>query len=397
MTILCWILTGFAGLVTLVWLSRHLMIRRERRTGVVLTEDSPIDAAQLPPIDVIVAAKEEEDNIERCIRGLLAQDYPDFQLTVINDRSEDRTGEIIRSLAEGDDRIRVIEIEDLPDGWMGKNHAVHVASQQTSRPWMLMTDADCVFESSRAMAIAISHARRVEADLLSVLPRLVTRSFWEHVIQPVCGGVMMIWFHPDKVNNPVKPNAYANGAFILARREIYEQVGGHQAVRDEANEDMRLALNVKRQGHRLRVVRNQGLYSVRMYTGLRQIVNGWTRIFFGTFGTLRRLLISLLAMLLVSLSPWILLPTALAGWALAGGTCWAWASAVAGAALFTQMTVIWRFYGIVEVPRLLCVTYGLGSLMATGLLLRATAKLRKGAKLVWRGTSYATGAGRKSP
>ncbi len=391
MTVLCWIGFALALAVTLVWLSRHLMIRRERLHGVVLTDDGQVDPDLLGPLEIVVAAKDEQENIEACLRSLLAQDYPDLHLTVIDDRSEDQTRQIVHRIAAEDARVEVIEIDRLPDGWIGKNHAMHVGVGRTERPWVLMTDADCVFQSPRALAIAMTHARGTGAEMLSVLPRLVTRSFWEHVIQPVCGGVMMIWFHPDKVNDPDLPNAYANGAFILVERETYLRAGGHEAVRREANEDMRLALNVKRGGGALRVVRNQGLYAVRMYEGLGQIVAGWTRIFYGTFGTLRRLGLSLLAVVLVSLYPWIAVASGVGAVAAGASGCWLWLLGAGLLALGVQMTVIWRFYGIVEVPRVLCVTYGLGSLMTAWILLRSMGKLRPGARLTWRGTSYPVG------
>ncbi|KKN94369.1 hypothetical protein LCGC14_0187150, partial [marine sediment metagenome] len=110
---------------------------------------------------------------------------------------------------------------------------------------------------------------------------------------------MMIWFTPDRVNDPDHHEAYANGAFMLIRRDAYDKIGGHTAVRDRVNEDMHIAALVKSEGLKLRVTRNRSLYLVRMYTSLRGIVHGWSRIFYGTFGTFRRLSISLLVLLVM--------------------------------------------------------------------------------------------------
>ena len=391
MTPLCIVLIVLTSLVTLIWFSRHLMIRRERRTGFVLDENYPI-AGDLPPLHIFVAAKDEEANIATCLRGLLAQDYPDLRVTVIDDRSADRTGEIARGIAAEDRRVSVMRIESLPEGWMGKSHAMHRAIAAAGGDWLLMTDADCEFTSPRCLSTAMSYALATGSDLLSVLPLLKTASTWEHIIQPVCGGVMMIWFHPDKVNDPARPNAYANGAFMLMKRSAYEAVGTHEAIRDRANEDMHLAAMVKQAGLRLRVVRNDGLYAVRMYTGFLQIVRGWTRIFYGTFVTFRRILVSMIVMVMVSLWPWLMLATGVSGGLLAGGCWWILAAAAAGAAV-VQMTVIWRFFGILKTPRALCITYPIGSFIVLAILANAMGKLRRGARLVWRSTSYTRGTG----
>ncbi|GAF93650.1 unnamed protein product, partial [marine sediment metagenome] len=253
---------------------------------------------------VFVAAKDEQENIERCVRSLLAQDYPNFALTVCNDRSDDRTGEIVAKIAEEDSRLRLLNIEHLPDGWCGKNNAMQIGIAGTDGEWICMGDADCEQTSNRTLSVAMRYAQDVEADLLSVLPNLEMLGFWENVIQPVCSGVLMIWFKPAKVNSPDKPNAYANGAFMLMKRSAYEAIGTHAEVKGEVNEDMHMASRIKQAGLNLKVARNVGLYNVRMYTSLKQMLRGWGRIFFGTFGTVRRLTATLLVLLLTSLMPY---------------------------------------------------------------------------------------------
>ena len=199
------------------------------------------------------------------------------------------------------------------------NNAMQTAVASTDSEWICMTDADCVQTSRRTLSVAMRYALDNGADLLSVLPNLEMRGFWENVVQPICGGIMMIWFRPDKVNSPTKPNAYANGAFMLMRRSAYQAVGTHEAVKDEVNEDMHLARQAKRLGLRLRVLRGGGMYRVRMYTGLGQIWRGWSRIFYGCFGTFPRLLVSVVMLSIFSLSPYLsLLASPLAGSANSG-------------------------------------------------------------------------------
>lgn len=387
LTAIVLVLTCLAGLV---WVSRHVLIHREQRGETPLSPDAPGPEGECPPISVVVAAKDEEATIETCLRTMLRQDYPNFEIVVCNDRSEDRTGEIIDRIAAEDPRVRAMHVEHLPEGWFGKSHAMHKAIATTDSPWICMIDADCRQDSSRTLSVAMARALREQTDLLSILPSLEMRGFWENAVQPVCSGVMMIWFRPDKVNDPDRPNAYANGAFMMMPREAYVAVGGHEAVKDRLNEDMHLARLVKDAGLRLRVARSRGLYTVRMYEGLAAVAAGWTRIFLGTFGTLRRLLASIGLMLWMSLLCYVAAIGGLtlraagaepAGWWLACGL-----AGVAVAAL--QMSVIVRFYRLSDAKPTLAWTYPIGCGIALYCLLRAVTKLRPGSAVLWRGTNY---------
>ncbi|MCL2701647.1 MAG: glycosyltransferase [Phycisphaerae bacterium] len=418
-----------SGLIGLIWISRHAMISIERRRGFILRETyqrdagvspalcdpltgaaktndlstSTADAGETPAsretpfISVVVAAKDEQDNIAACVESMLTQDYPHFEILVANDRSSDRTAEIVADIAARDSRVTLVNIDHLPAGWGGKNHAMQHAIKRTKGEWICLIDADCTQTSPRTLSVALAHAQDTQSDLLSLLPVLEMKGFWENAIQPVCGGLMMIWFHPDKVNNPRRRNAYANGAFMLMRRSTYEAIGTHQAVRDQVNEDMHMAARVKSSGLRLRVSRNEGLYMVRMYSSLRQIYRGWTRIFYGTFGTRRRLIASLAVLLIVSMSPYF---SAAAGFSLAafGGenaSLWRTLGWVGAATVAIQISVIFRFLKLLCARPLFCWSYFVGCFVAMLALIAALGKLRKGATIVWRNTSYATAPGEK--
>ncbi len=389
MTALLTVLIVLTGLPVLVWMSRHLMINREKRDGFVLTEafDAPNTG---PRLSVVVAAKDEEQVIEACVRGMLNQDYQNMEMVAVNDRSGDRTSEILHRLAAEDGRLKVIDLDHLDKGWCGKNHAMQHGVAATSGEWIVMTDADCRQVSRRSLSIAVEYARRKNADMLSILPNLELLSFWEAVVQPVCSALMMIWFHPDKVNNPAKPHAYANGAFMMIRREAYEKLGTHEALKDKLNEDMHMALRVKQGGGAVRVVRNEGLCVVRMYTSLREIVRGWSRIYLGTFGTLGRLLATLGLLLVVSMLPYV---AALAG-VLAVGLhaphrpLWAVLGLLGVAGVAVQISVIYRFYRLVGIRAQLAWMYLLGCCVAVAALIMSLSKRRKGSSVAWRNTVY---------
>jgi len=182
------VLTVLVCLVLLVWASRHVLIWRERRGGFSLGEDYPIEPGPKPRVSVVVAAKDEAANIEACVRTMLDQDYPDFEVVVCNDRSTDGTGAIVERIAAEDGRARLVNIDHLPPGWCGKNHAMQHGIATTDGQWVCMIDADCRQTSRRTLSAAVQYALDSGADMLSVLPVLEMKGFWENVVQPVCGG-----------------------------------------------------------------------------------------------------------------------------------------------------------------------------------------------------------------
>ncbi len=375
--------------VAAIWLKRHIDIARGRREPVLRPDEPGPPGEALPMISVLVAAKDEQDNIERCIRGLLAQQYPDFEVIAIDDRSSDRTPDILDTLAAEDRRLRVIRIDHLPPGWFGKNHAMHTGVRQARGAWLVFTDADCTFDSPNLLIAAVRLALREAVRFVSVLPRLEADSFWEKVVQPVAGAIMVFWFPPPKVNDPASPVGYANGAFMLLRRDAYARIGGHAAFPAVLNEDIHFARRAKQLGVRLRVIRGGDLYRVRMYVGFGQVWRGWSRIFYGCLQTPARLLASVGMLAVFSVGPWTtLLAAALSG----QGQL----TAAAAAAILAQQSVLWRFYGLTGSRPVWALTYPLGALICLLITLDSIRRLF-GAATTWRGTAYRGGAEAPQP
>jgi cellulose synthase/poly-beta-1,6-N-acetylglucosamine synthase-like glycosyltransferase len=395
MSLLLWAWLGATLLTCLVWASRHLQINRANRlmpplhSGLYSGPQPP-----LPSVSLLVAAKDEADNIEACLASLLRQDYPGLQIIAVNDRSGDATGQIMDRMATGDGRLCAVHVAELPDGWFGKNHAMREGVRRATGEWLCFTDADCVQVSVRSLTVAMRFALARGADFLSVLPAHDAHGFWENVIQPACSGIMMIWFKPMDVNNPRRKAAYANGAFMLMRRSCYDAIGGHEAVRLELNEDMHMARRAKAAGHRLLVVSNDDLYTVRMYQSLAGIWNGWTRIFLGCFGTLRRLAVSFALVIAFTLLPWVAALT----WAVATvaglplPAPWAFLGPAAWAAGALQLSVTVRFYALNHTPRWCGLLYPIGAAVGCGALANAIRRLLRKRTVTWRGTTY-TGTG----
>jgi len=392
MTFLWAVWSLLLGLVCVVWLLRHVQIARHQK------EEPPLhgDLYDGPPADpprlsVLVAAKDEEENIESCVRSMLSQDYPNFQLIAINDRSTDRTGQILDRVAAEEKRLIPVHVKELREGWFGKNNAMREGYARADGEWLCFIDADCRQTSTRTLTVAVRYAMENDVDFLSVLPRLETQSVWEQIIQPACGGLMVCWFNPSKVNDPAHPTAYANGAFMLMKRATYEAIGGHEPFKTEVNEDMHMARATKQAGHRLKVVQNLDLYVTRMYTNFKAIWRGWSRIFYGCFETFRRLRITLFVMLFSGLLPWY---SAAAGWVVVGyrgwdaAGPWRWIALLATAAVLCQQSVLVRFYRLSQTNPLLAPTYPIAGTLVCGMLVNAMTKLGGRTTTTWRGTTY---------
>ena len=374
-------------LIGLVWLKRHWDLYVGRNEPVLRPDEPGPADDELPALTMLVAAKDEEANIGRCIEGLLAQDYPKLQIVIINDRSDDRTGAIIDEYAAADPRLTAVHVTELREGWFGKNNAMRCGIENATGDWLCFSDADCAYDSPHLLTAAMRFALREKVDFLSVLPRLEAGTFWERVVQPVAGAVMIFWFPPQKVNSTKSKRAYANGAFMLLPRRTHEAIGGHEAVKATLNEDMHMARLVKEHGRQLRVIRGGDLYRVRMYVGLPQIWRGWSRIFYGCFGTFPRLLISALMLSIFSISPYLTILLA----PLAGAN-WQWLATAGAFAALAQQTILWRFYALTGNGAPWALTYPLGAGLCLGMTLNAMRRLTGKVTTTWRGTAYSGGA-----
>jgi len=277
------ILWVYAAIVA-IWPIRHLVLWYAFKRIDILNTKSPQFSQPDPPlVTVMIPAKDEEGAIGDCLASICAQTYRNLEILVVDDRSTDRTGEIGQTFAEADSRVRVLTITDLPEGWTGKTHALQVAADQARGDWFWFLDCD-TRHAPENLAIVMEYARIQRADLASLLLELRCETFWESLVQPLAGIVLMQSFPLFRVNNDRDPLAFANGQYILVRREAYEAAGGHHAVRDRFVEDIYLADRVKALGRPIRVAIARGIGSTRMYASLGQIVRGWSRILYDALG-----------------------------------------------------------------------------------------------------------------
>jgi chlorobactene glucosyltransferase len=257
-----------AGIVIVYWLHNqyHLDI-------VVKPTPPPTDA---PLISICVPARDEERNIRACVESILAQDYPNFEVIVLDDRSTDGTSEILRQLAAQNDRLKIIHGSDLPPGWAGKPHALFQASAAAHGEWLCFVDAD-TFLSSNALTACYTKAIETKADMFTIMTFQVLGSFWEKVVMPIVMTALSVGFSPRKVNDPNTKDAIANGQFILIRRSVYDAIGGHERIKDQIVEDKAIAEQVKWNGYHLIVANGNSMARTRMYISLPEMWEGWTK------------------------------------------------------------------------------------------------------------------------
>ena len=232
-----------------------------------------------PPLSVCVPARNEERGVEACLHSLLNQNYPNFEVIAIDDHSTDRTGDIMRNLAQENSRLKVLKAADLPEGWLGKPFALHQAFKVTRGEYLLFTDADPVFKPT-ALNTAVHVMRERDLDVLTLMPKAEFGSFWERAVQPVIFGFIASLTRFKNVNDPDHRSAMGFGAFLMFRRSAYEKIGGHEAGKSDVLEDVLIAKRARGAGLKLFVADAKQLFSIRMYFGLKEIWFGWEKNMF---------------------------------------------------------------------------------------------------------------------
>ncbi len=233
-------------------------------------------------VSAIIPARNEEAVLAACITSLASQ--PEIaEILVVNDQSTDATASVVRSLMEKIPNLRLLESGGLPDGWVGKNHALWAGVQQAKCGWLLFTDADAEHapdSASRALQIA----QEQSAALVSFSPEQVTETWYEKALIPFIYLRLAKRFSYEKVNDPNSPDAAANGQFLMMRRDVYDAIGGHSSVAGEVLEDVALAMRLKAAGHRIWFGSGKGIVRVRMYHSFQAMWQGWKKNLYRLMG-----------------------------------------------------------------------------------------------------------------
>lgn len=269
MTTLCWV--AVATLVLTMLAALDLIVGN--RSIAALRDVSP-DLPSVPPaVSVIVAARNEQRNIREALQSLLHLDYPDYELIVVDDRSGDATGCILDGMATTDSRLKVIHVETLPPGWLGKNHALWVGSGQARGKLLLFTDADIVMEPT-LVARAVTFLENNRLDHLAATPSIHMPTTFLGMFGTAFIVFFSLFSRPWKARDPKSRCHIGIGAFNLVRTSAYRQVGGHETIHLRPDDDIKLGKIIKRAGFRQDVAYAPEFMTVEWYASLREVIRG---------------------------------------------------------------------------------------------------------------------------
>lgn len=234
-----------------------------------------------PKVSVILPARNEEGFIEKCINSLLYQDYENYEIVAVDDRSEDRTGEIIKKIAQGNSQVKYVLAGIKPSKWIGKNWACVEGFKKATGDLLLFTDADTV-HSKNTISLSVDHLMSEDLDALTVIPKMLCLDRWTKITLPVLSTFLHTRFSALRVNDSSKKTGYFFGSFFIINKKTYESVGTHEGVKSEIVEDGALGKKVKEAGFKLKMVRGEHLVEAV-----------WARDWFTLWHALKRLMIPL--------------------------------------------------------------------------------------------------------
>jgi glycosyltransferase involved in cell wall biosynthesis len=341
---------------------------------------NPVMSSGNPRVSIIVPARNEEEMIEPALKTLLALSYDNYEVVAVNDRSTDRTGEIMERLAARPDthgRLRVIHHNELPAGWLGKTHAMWTGATQATGDWLLFTDADVFFKPD-SLRRALVYAEAERADHVVLFPCMIMKQPGEFMMIAFFQTMFVFGHRPWKVADPATDDHMGVGAFNLVRRRVYDAVGTYEALRMEVLDDMKLGKVVKKAGFAQRNVFGDDLISIHWAKGAMGIVNNLTKNFFAVLSfQWWRTVLSAMALVFVNLMPflgvfvahgWVRLPYA-----------------IALASMFLiYLGMSWRS----GVPPYYFLLHPVSTALFTYTLLRSMFLTLSQDGIVWRGTRY---------
>lgn len=388
---------GVVSFYAIAWLRTRP--EKEDRVRILPAVDSasPATSTTHPMISIIVPARNEERNIRRCVQSLLEQDYANYEVIVVDDASTDNTGQILDELAAShpqSNRLWVLRLRDLPPGWAGKPHAIHMGRQEARGEWLLFTDAD-TWHAPHALRSSLMQAICEQADLLSLATAQELPTFWDKVLMPIAYLGISMLYPPKLVNDPHSKVALANGQYILIRRVVYDELGGYARpeLRGTLVDDRDLARTVKEHGYKLRLVDGRELVSVHMYQGLRDTWRGWRKnVYLGNRGGIGFFVLQLIGLPMISVAPFLLPLLAYITRKRRRGSISS-SEAQAAAALELSSLLAYRVWlnKQLGVPWLYAFTHPLAGTIFAGILAQSAWRIFTRSGVDWRGRYYHNG------
>ncbi|MDH5327325.1 MAG: glycosyltransferase [Gammaproteobacteria bacterium] len=354
----------------LMWVGKHLTTFHRQQVS---------EPQSWPRLSIIVPACNEGAHIEQAVRSLLAQDYPQLQLVLVNDRSSDNTGAIIDGLAATDDRVRAIHIEELPPGWLGKVHAMHCGMQHAEGDWILFTDADIHFHGDvLRKAIAYSVDRGI--DHLAMVPRMQMNNFWLQLAVTTFGVMFFVGSRGGVINHRHKFRPPVGiGAFNLVKKATFDRTPGFEWLRLEVVDDVGLGLMLQNAGGQTHFAMAEEELSLDWYPSLRAMFKGLEKNIFGAGARYQvsRVLVQVFLTWLLIAAPWLALfspEPVLQG--------------LAGLALCVHVWFALSFVRLSRWESAYLLALPLGLVLLSAMLLWSAFQCIRNGGVDWRGTHY---------
>lgn len=369
--------TGLLALIAFLWALQAIQIARGISRVPRLKDVAPGGAPALPKVSILVAARDEAKKLPAALASFLALDYPDYEVVAVNDRSQDGTQEILDAALRENSNLKLVVVEALPDGWLGKPHALQQAYGRSSGEWLVFTDADVSFAPD-VLRRAVALVTERKWDHLTLLGRAEMFRFFEKITMTFFGFGFVIGTKPWQAHDPKSKGYLGVGAFQMVRRSSYEAMGTHRRLRMEVIDDMKVGKLVKEAGFSSGAARAGESVSVHWHDGVRNIVLGTTKNFFATSGfSVRRTLLRIFGLLFMCVLPWCALPF-VRGWALVF-------AAVAAALPVSVEGEAAKEFGA---SRLWGLSLPVGALIFMWMLARSMIVTLRLGGIEWRGTFY---------
>lgn len=339
---------------------------------------APAESAACPSISLIFAARDEEEKLPAALATLEVLDYPQLEIISADDRSEDATGRILDEFAAAHPCFRVAHILELPNGWLGKPHALQKAYEASSGEWLLFTDADVRFAPD-VLRRAVTLANRENLDHLTLVCNVEMHGFWETTLITFFGLAFHLSTDAYSVSNPNSRAYVGIGAFQLLRRSAYEAIGTHRRLAMEVVDDMKLGKLVKQSGFRSCVAIAQDFVSVRWHAGARNVIRGVTKNLFAALGyNLVFAVVSLAGVFLLNVVPFF---TVFAGHG--------WIRFFSAIAVAVALGMHASINVVNRVSPLYALSHPIGAVMFCYMVVRSVAVTLWQGGVTWRGTFYA--------
>ncbi|MEY2192368.1 Glycosyltransferase, catalytic subunit of cellulose synthase and poly-beta-1,6-N-acetylglucosamine synthase [Bacillus sp. OV166] len=331
-----------------------------------------------PLLSVVVAARNEEKQIEASILSQLEQTYKNVEWILVNDRSTDMTGTIMEELTKIDPRLKVLHVNQLPEGWLGKNNALYTGALQASGKWLLFTDADVKFEK-QAFAKALHYFERHKLDHLTAAPNLSANRFWLKSFVAFFLFGFSYFKRPWLANNPKSKIGTGIGAFILVLKKSYESFGTHEKIKMRPDDDLQLGMKMKKAGYRQRIVTALHLIEVEWYGSLKEALVGLEKnTFAGLHYRISMVIFAILGVFITNVLPFVMI--------FSGNTTVALLS-------FGNIVLCGILY-VVVIKKLtlfspmMFLVFPITALLFIYSIIRASLLTFKRGGIVWRGTTY---------